>query len=83
MSCVTRDAEDSPRRALHPVVYITVYVPFCRSNVDVPDQSDHIHLYKGAGGRAVPRASSDDLRDAPAVVCSELPTNPRGSMFLS
>ena len=51
--------------------------------MSMPLTSDHIHLYKGAGGRAVPRANSDDVRDAPAVVRSELPNNPRGSMFFS
>jgi hypothetical protein len=46
--------------------------------------SDYIHPYKGAGGR--PSHSQvriylpDDMRDAPVVVCSELPNNPGGSI---
>ena len=44
--------------------------------------SDYIHPYKDAGGRPshchVRIYLPDDIRDAPVVVCSELPNNPRG-----
>ena len=46
--------------------------------------SDYIHLFRNAGGR---RARCrvwiylpDDMRDAPVVICSELPSNPGGSI---
>ena len=46
--------------------------------------SDYIHPYKDAGGgRARCRVRiylPDDMRDAPVVVCSELPNNPGGSI---
>jgi hypothetical protein len=46
--------------------------------------SDYIHLYKDAGGcRARCRVRiylPDDVRDAPVVICSELPNNPGGSI---
>jgi hypothetical protein len=46
--------------------------------------SDHIHPYKDAGGRParchVRIYLPDDMRDAPVVVCSELPNNPGGSI---
>ena len=46
--------------------------------------SDYIHPYKDAGGgRARCRVQiylPDDMRDAPVVVCSELPNNPGGSI---
>jgi hypothetical protein len=46
--------------------------------------SDYIHSYKDAGGRAarcrVRIYLLDDVRDAPVVICSELPNNPGGSI---
>lgn len=46
--------------------------------------SDYIHPYKSAGGRRarcrVRIYLPDDVRDAPVVVCSELPNNPGGSV---
>ena len=45
---------------------------------------DYIHPYKDAGGRParchVRIYLSDDMRDAPVVICSELPNNPGGSI---
>jgi hypothetical protein len=45
--------------------------------------SDYIHPYKDAGGRLarcrVRIYLPDDTRDAPVVICSELPNNPGGS----
>jgi hypothetical protein len=46
--------------------------------------SDYIHPYRGAGGRPaqcrVRIYLRDDVRDAPVVICSELPNNPGGSI---
>jgi hypothetical protein len=46
--------------------------------------SDHIHPHKDAGGRParcrVRIHLLDDMRDAPVVICSELPNNPGGSI---
>jgi hypothetical protein len=46
--------------------------------------SDYIHSYKDAGGRParcrVRIYLPDDVRDAPVVICSELPNNPGGSI---
>ena len=46
--------------------------------------SDYIHPYKDAGGRPahcrVRIYLPDDDLDAPVVICSELPNNPRGSI---
>jgi hypothetical protein len=46
--------------------------------------SDYIHPYKDAGGRLarcrVRIYLPDDVRDAPVVICSELPNNPGGSV---
>jgi len=46
--------------------------------------SDYIHPYKDTGGRRarcrVRIYLPDDMRDAPVVVCSELPNNPGGSI---
>jgi hypothetical protein len=46
--------------------------------------SDHIHPYKDAGGRRARCRTRiylpDDVRDAPVVICSELPNNPGGSI---
>jgi hypothetical protein len=46
--------------------------------------SDYIHPYKGAGGRParcrVRIYLPEDVRDAPVVICSELPNNPGGSI---
>ena len=45
---------------------------------------DHIHPYKDAGGRParcrIRIYLPDDVRDAPVVVCSEVPNNPGGSI---
>ena len=45
--------------------------------------SDYIHPYKDAEGRLaqcrVHIYLSDDVLDAPVVVCSEVPNNPGGS----
>jgi hypothetical protein len=45
---------------------------------------DYIHPYKDAGGRPahcrVRIYLSDDMHDAPVVICSELPNNPGGSI---
>jgi len=46
--------------------------------------SDYLHPYKDAGGRRarcrVRIYLPDDMRDAPVVICSELPNNPGGSI---
>ena len=46
--------------------------------------SDYIHPYKDAGGGPahcrVRIYLPDDMRDAPVVICSELPNNPGGSI---
>jgi hypothetical protein len=46
--------------------------------------SDYIHPYKDAGGRParcrVRIYLPEDMRDAPLVICSELPNNPGGSI---
>jgi hypothetical protein len=46
--------------------------------------SDYIHPYNDAGGRParcrVQIYLSDDVRDSPIVICSELPNNPGGSI---
>jgi hypothetical protein len=46
--------------------------------------SDNIHSYRSAGGRwarcRVRIYLPDDMRDAPVVICSELPNNPGGSI---
>ena len=46
--------------------------------------SNYIHPYKGAGGRRshyrVRIYLPDNVRDAPVVICSELPNNPGGSV---
>jgi hypothetical protein len=46
--------------------------------------SDYIHSYKDAGGRParcrVRIYLPDEVRDAPVVICSELPNNPGGSI---
>jgi hypothetical protein len=45
---------------------------------------DYIHPYKDAGGRPshcrVRIYLPDDVRDAPVVICSEVPNNPGGSI---
>jgi hypothetical protein len=46
--------------------------------------SDYIYPYKDAGGRPshcrVRIYLPEDMRDAPVVICSELPNNPGGSI---
>jgi len=46
--------------------------------------SDYIYPYKDTGGRSahcrVQIYLPDDTRDAPVVICSELPNNPGGSI---
>jgi hypothetical protein len=53
-------------------------VSLCRSNADAPSQ--RLHPYRSAGGRQaqcrVRIYLPDDMRDAPVVICSELPNNP-------
>ncbi len=50
----------------------------------MPIASDYIHPYKEAGGRPahcrVRIYLPDNVRDAPVVICSELPNNPGGSI---
>src|SRR5918995_1838832 len=50
----------------------------------MPLASDYIHPYKDAGGRRarcrVRIYLPDDTHDAPVVICSELPSNPGGSI---
>ena len=50
----------------------------------MPLASDYIYPYKDTGGRpAHCRARiylPEDMRDAPVVICSELPNNPGGSI---
>jgi hypothetical protein len=45
---------------------------------------DYIHHYKDAGGRPshcrIRIYLPDDVRDAPVVICSEVPNNPGGSI---
>jgi hypothetical protein len=45
---------------------------------------DYIHPYKDVGGRPshcrVRTYLPDDVRDAPVVICSEVPNNPGGSI---
>jgi len=49
--------------------------------------SDYVHPYEDAGGRTARCRLRiylpDDVRDAPVVVCSELPNNPGGSVTSS
>jgi hypothetical protein len=63
---------------------IALRVAFCRGNTAMHLASDHIHPYKDAGGRRarcrVRIYLPDDVRDAPVVICSELPNNPGGSI---
>jgi hypothetical protein len=66
------------------VLLIAPRVSFCRNAMPMHLASDYIHPYKDAGGRPA-RGSvriylPDDMRDAPVVVCSELPNNPGGSI---
>jgi hypothetical protein len=46
--------------------------------------TDHIHPYEDARGRPahcrVRISLPDEVRDAPVVICSELPNNPGGSI---
>ena len=59
-------------------------IAFCRNAMPMHLASDYIHPYQDAGGgRARCRVRiylPDDMRDAPVVVCSELPNNPGGSI---
>jgi hypothetical protein len=56
----------------------------CAEEILMHLASDYIHPYKDAGGRpshcGVRIFLSDDVHDAPVVVCSELPNNPGGSI---
>ena len=48
--------------------------------------SDYIYSYRSAGGRAFCRVRiylPQDVRDAPVVICSELPNNTGGSVTSS
>ncbi len=56
----------------------------CAGSISMHLASDYINSYKDAGGRAarcrVRISLPDEVRDAPVVICSELPNNPRGSI---
>ena len=66
------------------VLLIAPRVSFCRNAMPMHLASDYIHPYKDAGGRRarcrVRIYLPDDARDAPVVICSELPNNPGGSI---
>jgi hypothetical protein len=59
-------------------------VSFCQNAIPMHLASDYIHPCKDAGGgRARCRVRiylPDDERDAPVVICSEVPNNPGGSI---
>jgi hypothetical protein len=63
-------------------LWIAPRVSFCRT-IPMHLASDYIHPYKDAGGRGarcrIRIYLPDDIRDAPVVICSELPNNPGGS----
>ena len=63
-----------------------VRVSSCRVNIDAPGQRLHPPL-QGRRGRPAhcrgPIYLPDDVRDAPVMVCSELPNNPSGSVTTS
>jgi hypothetical protein len=63
-------------------VRLSVYAPAGATSMHMA--SDYIHPYKDAGGRharcRVRIYLPDDARDAPVVICSELPNNPGGSI---
>ena len=63
-------------------VLLCVYPCAGATSMHLP--SDHIHPHKDAGGRParcrVRIHLLDDMRDAPVVICSELPNNPGGSI---
>ena len=56
----------------------------CAGSTSMYLASDHIHPCKDAGGRLARRRVRiylpDEVRDAPVVICSELPNNPGGSI---
>jgi hypothetical protein len=56
----------------------------CAGSISMHLTSDYIRSYKDAGGRParcrVQIYLPDDVRDAPVVICSELPNNPGGSI---
>jgi hypothetical protein len=56
----------------------------CAGSISMHLASDYIHPYKDAGGRParcrVRIYLPDDMRDAPVVICSEVPNNPGGSV---
>jgi hypothetical protein len=64
-------------------LWIAPRVSFCRT-IPMHLASDYIHPYKDAGGRGarcrIRIYLPDDIRDAPVVICSELPNNPGGSI---
>jgi hypothetical protein len=62
-----------------------LYGPAGTSNIrGVQLTSDYIHSYKDAGGRPahcrVRIYLPEDMRDAPVVICSEVPNNPGESI---
>ena len=65
------------------VLLIAPRVSFCRNDADAPGQR-LLHPYKDAGGRPshcrIRIYLPDEVRDAPVVICSELPNNPGGSI---
>jgi hypothetical protein len=63
---------------------LLLYVYPCAGATSMYLSSDYIHPYKDAGGSAarcrVRIYLSDEVRDAPVMICSELPNNPGGSI---
>jgi hypothetical protein len=63
---------------------LLLYVYPCAGATSMYLSSDYIHPYKDAGGSAarcrVRIFLSDEVRDAPVMICSELPNNPGGSI---
>ena len=60
-----------------------VRVSLCRDNIYAPSQRLHPLLQGRRGSAARCRVRiylADDVRDAPVVICSELPNNPGGSI---
>jgi hypothetical protein len=62
---------------------IALRISFCRNDADAPGRRLHLPLQGLGSGRACCRVRiylPDDARDAPVVICSELPNNPGGSI---
>ena len=65
------------------MAYNALRVSFCRGNFDALGKRLHPSLQGRRGRSARCRVRiylPDDLRDAPKVICSELPNNPGGSI---